>query len=433
MTNVDAVKNLIDLANKIKNKSLETSKTILELIKSNYSPKIESVIKDYDLDRNERFNLFETISDLYKREKFHSDILYSILSEKTPEIGFINNHEILTEFVKMIDKDSDFIIDDTVEITKEEYNVVWDGSENKVGYIDLLIKNGHKQAIIIENKINDAPDQPNQLVRYMSYMNEQVFSNDESAKIIVVYLTLVPGKIPKIDEYDKSFSKYTAMIQDAKYGDDGKILKYRSAVDKNITRGSLVKFLANCLNSFEGNIDNKTLLKKNYLEQYKILLGHLGGKIAMLEYQKDLLKSIYSSEENLKAAKDLKDAFSDEIVDQYIIDCLKTLVEPLGFKFEDNWLYRIWDKNHVHYLYVFGQDSKFQIGFGTSEKISVQKQKLFQNVLEETFKRKTETPNETWVYLQIEPLAGKKNMEDFLKYCISFIPDVKEKFLSEKA
>jgi hypothetical protein len=73
MGNINAMQKLIDLANRIKNESLETSNTILDLVKRNYSPKIESVIKEYDLDRNEKFNIFETISDLYKREKFHSD------------------------------------------------------------------------------------------------------------------------------------------------------------------------------------------------------------------------------------------------------------------------------------------------------------------------------------------------------------------------
>ena len=157
MGNTNAMQKLIDLANRIKNESLETSNTILDLVKRNYSPKIESVIKEYDLDRNEKFNIFETISDLYKREKFHSDILYSILAKETPEIGSIHNYEILTEFIKMIDETLDFVIDDTIEISKEEYNVVWDGNADKEGYVDILIKNGHNQAIIIENKINDAP------------------------------------------------------------------------------------------------------------------------------------------------------------------------------------------------------------------------------------------------------------------------------------
>ena len=220
---------------------------------------------------------------------------------------------------------------------------------------------------------------------------------------------------------------------------DGKILKYRSAVDNDEKKGNLVKFLESCLEYFDQDFDSKSLVKRIYLEQYKILLSHLGGNVAMLEYQKDLVKNIYSSKENLKAAKDLVEVFSVDkkgdnmIVNKYINDCLKPIVEQLGFKFEDNWLYRMWDKNHVNYLYVLGQFCKFQIGFGTSKELSKNKQNEFQKILEDAYKLKAETPDRSWVWLQIEPLADKNNMEDFIKFCTSFIPKIKEEFLSEKA
>lgn len=94
---------------------------------------------------------------------------------------------------------------------------------------------------------------------------------------------------------------------------------------------------------------------------------------------------------------------------------------------------RIWDKNHVNYLYVLGQYCEFQIGFGTSKELSKSKQNEFQKILEDAYKLKTETPDRSWVWLQIEPLADKNNMEDFIKFCTSFIPKIKEEFLSEKA
>ena len=224
------------------------------------------------------------------------------------------------------------------------------------------------------------------------------------------------------------------MIKDAKNGRDGKILKYRSAVDNDKKKGSLVKFLQNCQRYIIGN-DNESVLKKVYLEQYKVLLSHLGGKAAMLEYQKDLVKNVYSSQENLKAARDLVEVLSvdkngdNEIINQYINDSLAALVEPLGFSFEDNFYYRLWDKEHVEYIYVLGQFCNFQIGFGTTGKFSKQKQNEYKKILEETFKIKTEVPDEGWVWLQIEPLSGKANMEEFLEYCTGFIPQIKKKFL----
>lgn len=72
---------------KIKKDFLMNINNLLELISSDYSYKKETVIKEYDLTLTDKFNIFETISDLYKREKFHSDILYTILNPHTPEIG----------------------------------------------------------------------------------------------------------------------------------------------------------------------------------------------------------------------------------------------------------------------------------------------------------------------------------------------------------
>ena len=111
----------------------------------------------------------------------------------------------------------------------------------------MLITNLYNQAIIIENKLNYAPDQPNQIVRYMKYIREQKFEKNSKVDMTVVYLTLIPGKLPDIDSYHSSFADYTKLIIDAKNGIDGKVLKYRSAIDSNKKKGSLVKFLDDCL------------------------------------------------------------------------------------------------------------------------------------------------------------------------------------------
>ena len=149
---------------------MRVASKLLSDTKAIYSDHKDDVIRQYDLTREAKFNIFETISDLYTREKFHSDILFTILDSNTPEIGTIRNKEILEEFVKMVDSSFEFIVDDTVKVSKEESNKVLNGDYEKQGYIDLLITNSHNQAIIIENKINDAPDMENQLVRYMEYV-----------------------------------------------------------------------------------------------------------------------------------------------------------------------------------------------------------------------------------------------------------------------
>lgn len=439
MNEIETLSNLLDWITKTEVKSVNDISKLLSYTAEKYTPHKDDVIDKYDLTREKRFNIFETISDQYQKEKFHSDILYSILNPETPEIGTICNKEILEEFVKMVDNSFDFKVDNTVKVFKEKSNVVWDGKYYKQGYIDLLITNANNQAIIIENKINYAPDMDNQLVRYMKYVKEQEFGKDMTFEdfkknVRVMYLTLVPGKIPNIYEYGDSFAEYKEMLSDAKSGKDGAILKYRSAVDSDKDKPDLVTFLNDCIKLFGKRTDDTALLKKVYIEQYKTLLSHLGGSAAMLEYQKDLLKEIYSSPEKLKAAKDLIEAFNtkDAIVNKFIFDGIKPLVEPMGLSFEVNrgfQMYCIWNKKKTEYLYVLSQNSCFQIGFGTNNCFDESKQFELKKILEESFNIETNISND-WVWLGIEPFADKKNIKEFLEYCTSFISQVKERFLA---
>ena len=478
MNKVNTLSNLLDWITKTEQNSVNAIRRLLSYTAEKYSPHKDDVIKEYDLTREERFNIFETISDQYQKEKFHSDVLYSILNPETPEIGTIYNKEILEKFVKMVDSSFEFIVDDTVKVSKEESNKVLNGDFEKQGYIDLLITNAHNQAIIIENKINNAPDMENQLVRYMKYVKEQVFGKDISfdnfkENVRVVYLTLVPGKIPNIYEYGDSFAEYKEMLSDAKSGTDGKILKYRSAVDSDKDKPDLVNFLTKCINLCKEKTDNKVLTKKVYLEQYKTLLGHLGGRVAMLEYQKKLLEHIYSSQEALAAARDLvnikqtnstsleyqKDVLeeinsspekqkalndlvevfnSEEINTQYINDCLNkffTKTDFKDFKFEDNWAYRVWNKDHTENLYVNGLWG-FNIGFMATSFFKDGRKEQYKRILEDFFKDIQSADiirfEDYWVCLLIKPLAGKSTMDEFLEYCTSFIPQVKKRFLENQ-
>lgn len=425
-------------AEKIKKASLININNLLGLISKTYSQEKENVIKKYDLNLTDKFNIFETISDLYKREKFHSDILYTILNPSTPEIGNVASLTFVSKFIEMLDLDYKFIIDNTIKISKEEDNSVWDGHEEKKGYIDLLIINNHNQAIIIENKLNYAPDQPNQIVRYMKYIQEQKFEKSSNVDMTVVYLTLVPGKIPDIDNYHSSFEDYTKLIIDAKNGNDGKVLKYRSAVDSNKKKGSLIKFLDECLLYLDSKnpANSEVMLTKVYLEQYKILLGHLGGNEAMLEYQKELLKNIYSSEKNYKAAKDLVEVFEydkNDMLGLLITEQLKDIVEPLGFCFKSweysKWGYYIFTKDiSSNYLYVSGIGGQLQLGFRTNNKIFKQRHKIYQNILEDIYKLETKLEDDIWIYLDIEPLNGKENLNKFLEFYTSLLVEVKKRF-----
>ena len=394
MNKLDVEKLLME-AEKIREDFLTNINNLLNMIFADYSQKKEAVIEKYDLNFSNKFNIFETISDLYKREKFHSDILYTILNPNTSQIGKVANLEFVQRFIDILDLDSNldckFIVDETIEISKEKYCPVWYETEKIGGYIDLLITNNHNQAIIIENKLNYAPDMPNQIVRYMKYIQEEKFGKDKKVDMTVVYLTLIPSKRPDISSYDDSFKDYTKLIKDAENGSDGKILKYRCAIDSNREKGSLVKFLDDCISFIESkDVTNPdVMITKVYLEQYKILLGHLGGDVAMLEYQKELLKNVYSSRENYRAAKDLVEIFEhrkDDVLSRLITEQLKDFVVPLGFCFFENWAYKVENDTTSDYLYVAGWRGNLEIGFGTNGKISKKNRKIYQNILEDVYK-----------------------------------------------
>lgn len=454
----EIISNLLNDFLQIRKDYMTAVNNVLSDVK-NYSAQKSKIISDCDLSRTSQFNFFETISDLYLREKFHSDILFSILDSNTPEIGTIYNKEILEKFVEMLDC-TFFKVDDTVKVLKEVPNNV----DDKQGYVDLLITNNHKQAIIIENKINNASDMDNQLVRYMKYVDEQLFGN-KSGEMRVVYLTLIPGKIPNIDRYDKSFSRYTEMLSDAKSGADGKILKYRSAVDSDKKKPDLVRFLNQCTTHFKDCTDDKTILKKVYMEQYKCLLNHIGGKAAMLEFQKELLQKIYSSqktlnvakdlvkawtedesksavseyktdlkklidssEDNRKAANDLFEVLSANIIDHFINDCLEKYVVQLGFSFDaHSGMYKRY-KTKDCFLYVYCITSELEIGFcKKGKKFKEREKKAYYNILWKKFKMTAEevpTGGNTYLLLRIKPLSGKKNIEEFLSYYTNLISQI---------
>lgn len=459
---------IVELLNFVANTKNTDNKTklknILTLLDDDalktYTDKKNTIIDTYDLNKTDKFNIFETISDTYYVENFHTDILFSILDRNTKEIGPILNEKILTEFVNMINNNGSFkfTINDTVNVSTRVYNVVND----KEGEIDLLITNNQNQAIIIENKINDAPDMENQLVRYMKYVWEEKFGKnipldpeDFNKNVRVVYLTLIPnGKRPNIEDYAPSFSPYTKLLEDAKNGQDGDILKYRSAVDSK--KYDLVKFLQKCIehlnnnkNSFYEDTNNEEkskYLKRIYLEQYQTLLYHLGGKAKMSELGNEVIEKIYSDPTLLQAAKDLYEILepnkstSPKVIDKYINNILFPLLKNnMGFKdYKEttNKTYPVvWARTKDHFLYACAEHWNLEIGFGHHKQefnkndISKYKQILSQNIpSEELMYGEPQEDNNDWVYVRIEPITKGSPMKEFLESYKGKIEKIKNAF-----
>ena len=134
----------------------------------------------------ESFNVFQLISDTYYKENFHSDILRFFLD---PKEKHNEGEKFLNIFFEMLKSAGKPIAEETykgAEVVREE------------GRIDVLIKTADgRNAIIVENKMNNASDMPRQLPRYYKYLRDRECNVDA-----IVYMPLEKSKTP--DTYNWS-------------------------------------------------------------------------------------------------------------------------------------------------------------------------------------------------------------------------------------
>lgn len=137
--------------------------------------KIDRRIKDVQNEKQlNSFNLFTVSSYNTYLENFHSDIIAILLN---PDERHKQKNLYLSIFL-------DYLISQKVDLKKDDY-ILCEITREK-GRIDIWIKdNTSKKAIIVENKINNAGDQENQLENYFNYVKIAGFEIDA-----IVYLTL---------------------------------------------------------------------------------------------------------------------------------------------------------------------------------------------------------------------------------------------------
>ena len=358
-----------------------------------YSENKKNLYLEHDIENKDKFTFFELISDLYYREKFHSDILFSILNKNTPDIGrdyflklFLDYLGIPIEVFNPEKKYTIKLEQPTGKIQKNEEDL------GKKGFIDVFIYND-SQALIIENKINYAPDMENQLVRYMKYVEEEL----EIKKYAVIYLTLTDdkNKKPPISSYSKEFNYYSEKLRNM----NEKVLYECYAVGENSFSNT---FLKNCLNRLR--MENNSQLASVFLEQYKILLDHEGGYSYMENLEKETLESIIFDEKKEKLAEDFFDLWtnykngnvSPELIKNYVLS--KSKINFQEKKIHDYSLFTI--KKEDYYVYW---DGAFEVGYASSEK------KTFSKPQQNSLEKKLSTinnigkiqKNENWVWTSV--------------------------------
>ncbi len=221
--------------------------------------------------------------------------------------------------------------------------------------IDVLIsdrKGGY--SIIIENKINNAPDQPNQIKRYVNIQKSKGFKEEN---IIVLYLTASGSKSPE----EKSLPNNLKLKLSQNYQE----INFKEHI---------IRWLILCVKS--------EVVSKNELIQY---LDHLEGKFDMriqeLEMKEKLSKLLFLE---IKLSDSIEDSISIlskernnlNIVDNYLIEKQNVLFSKLYLDWKNKLESKKYDvltnlidyKNAPNYIYlgrkvkVNGEDAVCAIG-----------------------------------------------------------------------
>ena len=248
----------------------------LSVLRRSYEANLKKKVVDVGL------NLFLLISDLYRRENFHSDILKVLLDPTSPHKEGDKYLRLFLEFVasKVPGADIDPADYASAAVFREQ------------GKIDLLIMGGkpRNKAIIIENKINGAPDMPRQLPRYLQYVKSK--GGDCQA---IVYLRL--NRLQHPDTTGWTEAEQTEIKE--------KLLSVTAYSD--VPDDLLNGWLYRCEKVSE-HIDALLILR-----QYGTLLRKLGGNVM----NKPLMEQFYSlmlSEENYQAARSVYSMLDDLIL-----------------------------------------------------------------------------------------------------------------------
>ena len=257
------------------------------------------------------FNIFSLVSDTYHKENLHSAILKSILD---PHELHNEGNLYLRLFIEYLNKEFGY------EIKIENYKNVTVTNETD-GRIDIIIKSA-THAIIIENKINDAGDMENQVLRY--YLN-CIYQKLEVDAIL--YLTKEGIREPKYDTWTNSYDDKEIFTKEEFETSKSKIkniLKPIACFNLIETNDLCNGWLNYCIGQSK-HIDNIFILK-----QYKQLLKHLRQFIM----EKESLKKLYNHINKQKSSREVSLFIESvntmiEYFPELLVEKLKEINKPI--------------------------------------------------------------------------------------------------------
>jgi len=256
-----------------------------ELLRIFENPKIKEVLKEYAKTSSSRddyaFNIFQLSSYGTQLENFHSDIIAALLD---PIAEHNEGAVFLNSFLNYLNKYYD------ANINLQEFKHV--KVEREKGRLDILIKDEvTENAIIIENKINHAPDMDNQLERYYNWCIDEKYNVKA-----VIYLTLTGEKTAPLIEIEDSVKP----INIAAF----------TNTENDLVNGWISHSIGLC-----NTIDASSLLI-----QYKKLIIYLGYN----KMNTEQLNTLYAESDNLDLVKkvnqlkDLTDGIPEYRMDLFV-------------------------------------------------------------------------------------------------------------------
>jgi len=266
------------------------------------------------------YNLFTISSYNSYLENFHSDVIVILLNPK-------ERHKQKSVFLNLF---LDFLICQGISINKNNYDLSEITREQ--GKIDIWIKdNTSKKSIIVENKINNAGDQEEQLENYFNYAKDSGFEIDA-----IVYLTLNGIKnapLTDITELNEKIVNISAFINN----------------QNDLSNGWLQKCYENSQDE-----DNRS-----FIFQYIKLLKHL-SQIGMDKQIKDDFYAVINKENGFEISKSIVALVAG--LDEYRADLFSTRINNDYLPFRKiyrykpyHWLFENFNDNGI----IFKLDVQF--------------------------------------------------------------------------
>jgi hypothetical protein len=250
------------------------------------SDEIGKIRNEYHLNGQERFNIFTAISDQYKKENLHSDILKLLLEKNENE--YLNDFYTLVKDRNKNEKDIKDIIDiefdDSFHVLREE------------GRIDISVYN-NSYGIIIENKINNARDRDDQLARYYKELSAEI----EKIAVVIYIPPIGFTHKPPLDEYEDQ--ETAKKIKE--------VLVVLPVIDKNeidIVHGFL-DIIA------EKEHDE---IMRVFIKQYSDFLKNWGGDIMTSKKDKELLRKLLETKDSVQRTQNIIKAYNNRVIGEII-------------------------------------------------------------------------------------------------------------------